>query len=123
LLQQQASAYSLPDPSHSYAIVNNPDWVHWYESVGGMPLLHWYSYSFLVQIFNCFFNIAVDFGNGKVMSESRMIAKLNTKVFVHALTVMKTFCDQIIWHQATMTPIAIMPGVVVAYSVSPLNNT
>jgi hypothetical protein len=41
---------------------------------------------------------------------------------VHALTVMKTFCDQINLHQATMTHITVMPGVVAAYTLSPWNS-
>jgi hypothetical protein len=53
------------------------------------------------------------------MSKNRPIAELNTKELVHALTVMKTFCDQINLHQATMTPITVMPGAVAAYTVSP----
>jgi hypothetical protein len=106
------------------AICNNPDWIRWYESVGRMPLLHWYSYSFLEQIFNCFANFAKDFWNGNIsMSKSCLITELNTKALVGAMMVMKMFCDQIKLHQATMTPITGMPGVVAAYTVSPSNNT
>jgi hypothetical protein len=101
------------------AIVNNPDWVRWYESVGGMPLLHWYSNSFLERIFNCFADFAIDLGNGNIMSKSCPITELNTKALVHALTVMKIFCNQINLHQATMTPITVMPRVVAAYTLSP----
>jgi hypothetical protein len=104
------------------AIVNNPDWVHWYKSVGEMPLLHLFSYSFLEQIFNCFADFATNFGNGNVKSENFPIAELNTKALVCAVTVMKTFCDHINLHQATMTPIRVMPGVVAAYMVFPWNN-
>jgi hypothetical protein len=104
------------------AIDNNPDWVCWYKSVGGMPLLHWYSYSFLEQIFNCFADFPTDFGNGNIMSENCLIAELNTKALVCALTVMKTFRDQNNLHQATMTPITVMPGVLTAYMVSPWNS-
>ncbi len=104
------------------AIVNNPDWVRWYKSVGGMPLLHWYSYSFLEQIFNCFADFATDFGNGNVMSENCPIAKLNIKALVCVLSVTKAFRDQINLHQATMTPIMVMPGNVAAYTVSPWNS-
>jgi hypothetical protein len=100
------------------ATVNNPDWVCWYECVGGMPLLHWYSYSSPKRIFNCFADFATDFGNGNIMSENYPIAELNIKALVRALTVMKAFCDQINLHQATMTPIMVMPGVVAAYTVS-----
>jgi hypothetical protein len=57
------------------------------------------------------------------MSESCPITKLNTKALVRALTVMKTFHDQINLHQATMTPITVMPGVVAAYTISPWNST
>ncbi len=105
------------------AIVNNPDWVHWYESVGGMPLLHWYSYSYLERNFNCFANFATVLGNGKVMSKSFWIPELNTKALVHAVIVMKTFCDQINLHQAMMTPIMVIPGVIAAYTISLWNNT
>ena len=101
------------------AIGNNPDWACWYESVGGMPLLHWYSYSFLEQIFNCFADFPTDFGNGNIMSENCLIAELNTKALVCALTVMKTFRDQNNLHQATMTPITVMLRVLAAYTVSP----
>jgi hypothetical protein len=80
-------------------IVNNPDWVRWYKSVSGMPLLHWYSYSFLKRILNCFADFATDFGNGNIMSESHPITKFNTKALVRALTVRKTFCNQISLHQ------------------------
>jgi hypothetical protein len=104
------------------AIGNNSDRVRWYESVGGMPLLHWCSYSFLEQIFNCFADFAMDFGNGNDMSENCPIAELNIKALVCALTVMKAFCDQINLHQATMTPILVMLGNVAAYMVSPWNS-
>jgi hypothetical protein len=57
------------------------------------------------------------------MSESRSITKLKTKALVRSLTVMKTFHDQINLHQATMTSITVMPGVVAAYSLSPWNST
>ena len=60
-------------------LVNNPDWAKWAESVGSMPLIHWYCYSFLERIFNCFADFATDFGNGTIMSESRLIDDLNTK--------------------------------------------
>jgi hypothetical protein len=89
------------------AIINNPDWVRWYESVGRMPLLHWYSYIFLEQIFNCFADFTTDFGNGNIMSESRSITELNSKALVCALTVMKTFCNQVDLHQAAMMPIMV----------------
>jgi hypothetical protein len=71
-----------------------------------------------LQIFNCFANLATDFGNGNVMSKNRLIAELNTNALVHAVTVMKMFCDQINLHQATMTHITVMTGVVAAYTVS-----
>jgi hypothetical protein len=63
------------------------------------------------------------FGNGNVMSKSRPVAELNTKALVCAVTVMKIFFDQINFHQATMAPITVMPGIVAAYTVSPWNNT
>jgi hypothetical protein len=73
------------------SIVNNPDWVCWSKSVGAMPNLHWYCHTFLERIFNYFADFATDFGNGNIMSESRPIAKLNTKALVGALTVKKAF--------------------------------
>jgi hypothetical protein len=57
------------------------------------------------------------------MSKSCLIIKLNTKALVHALTIMKTFCDQINLHHTTMTPITVMAGVVAAYTLSPWNST
>jgi hypothetical protein len=105
------------------AIVNNFDWVCWNESLGGTRLLHWYSYSFLEKILNCFADFATVFENGKFMSESGAITKLNTKALVCVLTGMKTICDQIKLHQAMMTPIAVMPGVVAAHTLSQWNST
>jgi hypothetical protein len=105
------------------SIINNSDWVRWSESVGVMPNQHWYCYTFLEHIFNCFADFATDFGNGNIMSESRPIAKLNTKALMGALTVMKAFCDQINLRQATMLPINISQSVVVSYNISPWNNT
>jgi hypothetical protein len=87
-----------------------------------MPLLHWYSYSFLEQIFNGLADFATDSGNGNVMSENCLIAKLNTNALVCSLAVMKAFYDQINLHEATMTPITVMPGVIAAYTVSPWNS-
>jgi hypothetical protein len=101
------------------SIVNNPEWVRWSKSVGAMPNLHWYCYTFLERIFNCFADFATDFENGNIMSESRPIAKLNTKALVGALTVMKACCDQINLHQATMLPIVISQSVIVSYNISP----
>ncbi len=86
-----------------------------------MPLLHWYCYSFLEQIFNCFADFAIDFGNGNVMTKARPITKLNTSALI--LTFLKTFCSQSNLHQATMTAITVMPGSVSAYNVNPWNNT
>ncbi len=88
-----------------------------------MPLLHWYCYSFLEQIFNCFLDIATDFGNGNIMTKACPITKLNTSTLKSALTFLKTFCSQINLHQATMTAIMVMPGSVSAYNVNPWNNT
>ena len=89
------------------SIINNTEWVYWSKSVGSMPNLHWYCYTFLERIFSCFTDFVTDFGNGNIMSESRLIAELNTKALVGALTVMKAFCNQINLHQATMLPIVI----------------
>ncbi len=105
------------------SIVNNPEWVRWSECVGAMPNLHWYCYTFLERIFNCFADFATDFGNGNIMSKSRLITELNTKALVGALTVMKAFFDQINLHQATMLPIVISQSVVASYNISPWNNT
>ncbi len=82
-----------------------------------MPLLHWYCYSYLERIFNCFAYFATDFNNRNIMSKSRPIPELNVQALVRALTVMKTFRQQINLHQATMSPITIMPGSVSAYTV------
>jgi hypothetical protein len=57
------------------------------------------------------------------MSESRPIAKLNTKALVGALTVMKAFCDQNNRHQSTMLPINISQSIIASYNISPWNNT
>ena len=57
------------------------------------------------------------------MSESRLIAELNTKALVGALTVMEAFLSQINLHQATMLPIAISKSVIATYNISPWNNT
>ena len=57
------------------------------------------------------------------MSESRLIAELNTKALVGALTVMKAFWNQINLHQATMLPIVIAQSVIAAYNIRPWNNT
>ena len=100
---------------HFVAIVNNPDWVRWIESVGQMPHLHWYCYSYLERIFNCFADFATDFNNGNIMSENRPITELNTLALVRALTVMKTFRQQINLHQAQLIPITVMPATVAAY--------
>ncbi len=97
------------------AIVNNPDWVRWIELVGPMPLLHWYCYSYLERIFYCFADFTTDFKNGNIMGESRPIAELNTHALVQALTVMKTFRQQINLHQAQLIPITVMPASVSAY--------
>jgi hypothetical protein len=83
-----------------------------------MPLLHRHSHSFLERIFNRFADFATDFGDGTIMSKSHPITKLNTKALVPALTVMKTFCNQVNLHQATMTPVTVILGVVSVYSIS-----
>jgi hypothetical protein len=58
-----------------------------------------------------------------MMSKSHPITKPNIKALVHGLTVMKTFCNQINLHYATMTPIMVMPWVVAAYTLSSWNST
>jgi hypothetical protein len=105
------------------AIVISPDWVHLSDNIGLMPLLHWYCYSFLKQIFNCFANFTIDFGNSNIMTEACPITEPNTSALKSALAVLKTFCSQINMHQATMTDITAMPGSVAAYNVNPWNNT
>jgi hypothetical protein len=57
------------------------------------------------------------------LTESRLIADLNTKALVGALTVMKAFHNQINLHLATMLPIAISQSVIAAYNISPWNDT
>jgi hypothetical protein len=94
------------------AIVNNPDWVQLIESVSQRPLLYWYCYSYLKRVFNCFANFATNFNNGNIMSENRPITELNTLTLVRALTVMKTFCQQINLHQAQLISIMVMPATV-----------
>jgi hypothetical protein len=105
------------------AIVNNPDWVRWSDNIGLMPLLHWYCYSFLEQIFNCFANFAIDFGNGNIMTKACPITKLNMTALNSTLNVLKTFCAQTNLYQTTMTAIMIMPDSTAAYNVNPGNNT
>jgi hypothetical protein len=51
------------------------------------------------------------------------ITKLNTSAVKSALTVLKTYHSQINLHQATMTAITVMPGLVSAYNDNPWNNT
>jgi hypothetical protein len=67
------------------SIINNRDWVSWSKSIGANSNLHWYCYTFLEHIFSCFADFATDFGNGNIMSESRLIVELNTKALVGAL--------------------------------------
>ncbi len=57
------------------------------------------------------------------MTEARPVTKLIMSTLKSALTVLKTFCSQINLHQATMTAITVMPGLVSAYNVNPWNNT
>jgi hypothetical protein len=57
------------------------------------------------------------------MAESHLIAELNTKALVGALTVMIAFLNQINLGQATMLPIMISHSLVAAYNISPWNNT
>ncbi len=78
----------------------------------GIPAVSSSKFSIALLIF------ATDLGNGNAMSEKRLIAELNTKALVRALTVMKTFHDQINLHQATMTPILVMPGVITLHGIS-----
>jgi hypothetical protein len=51
------------------------------------------------------------------MSKSCLITELNTNALIHAITVMKMFHDQINLHQAMMTLIMVILGVVVAYTI------
>ena len=104
------------------SFINNPEWVRWSKSIGSMPNLHWFCYNFLEHIFYCIADFAMDFGNGNIMSESHLIAELNTKALVGALIVTKAFHNQINLHQATMLPIMISHSVIVAYNISPSNN-
>ncbi len=51
------------------------------------------------------------------MSKNCPITELNTHALVQALTVMKTFHQQINFHQAQLIPITVMPASVSAYIV------
>jgi hypothetical protein len=75
-------------------LLNNPDFDAWYVATkGSMPSLHWHVYSFLKRIFDLFAKFAIDFGNVNVMTRSRPLAELNTKLLVKALTALKAFKD------------------------------
>jgi hypothetical protein len=68
-------------------LLNNPDFNAWYAATkGSMPSLHSHVYFFLKRIFNLFTKFATDFGNVNVMTGSRLLAELNTKPLVKALT-------------------------------------
>jgi hypothetical protein len=81
-----------------------------------MPSLHWHVYSFLERIFNLFAKFAMDFGNVKVMTGLRPLAKLNTKLLIKALTVLKAFEDQLTLAQSTISPIPILAATVSKFS-------
>jgi hypothetical protein len=94
-------------------LLNNPDFDTWYAATkGSMPSLHWHVYSFLECIFNLVTKFAMDFGNVNVMTGSRPLAELNTKLLVKTLTVMKAFKDQLTHAQSTNSPIPILAATV-----------
>jgi hypothetical protein len=94
-------------------LLNNPDFDTWYAATkGSMPSLHWHVYSFLKRIFNLFAKFAMDFGNVNVMTGLCPLVELNTKPLVKALTVLKTFEDQLTLAQSTNSPIPILAATV-----------
>jgi hypothetical protein len=99
-------------------LLNNPDFDAWYAATkGSMPSLHWHVYSFLERIFNLFAKFAMDFGNINVMTGSRPLSELNTKLLVKALTVLKAFKDQLTLAQSTNnSPIPILAATVSKFS-------
>jgi hypothetical protein len=89
-----------------------------------MLSLHWHVYSFLECIFNLFAKFAIDFGNVNVMTGSRPLAELNTKLLVKGLTVMKAFEDQLTLAQSTNSPIPILAATVSKFITrSPFTNS
>jgi hypothetical protein len=64
------------------------------------------------RIFNLFAKFATDFGNVNVMTGSRLLAELNTKPLVKALTVLKAFKNQLTLAQSTNSPIPIIAAAV-----------
>jgi hypothetical protein len=102
-------------------LLNNPDFDTWYVATkGSMPSLHWHVYSFLECIFNLFAKFAMDFGNINVMTGSRPLAELNTKLLVKALTVLKAFKDQLTLAQSTNSLIPILAATVSKFSTRSL---
>jgi hypothetical protein len=98
-------------------LLKNPDFNAWYAATKrSMPSLHWHVYSFLEQIFNLFAMFATDFENAKVMTGSRPLAELNTKLLVKALTVLKAFKDQLTLAQSTNSPIPILAATISKFS-------
>jgi hypothetical protein len=98
-------------------LLNNPDFDAWYAATkGSIPTLHWHVYSFLEQIFNLFAKFAMDFGNVNIMTVSRPLAELNTKLLAQALMVLKAFKDQLTLAQSTNSPIPILATTVSKFS-------
>jgi hypothetical protein len=107
----------------SVNLLNNPDFDTWYAATkGSMPSLHWHVYSFLERIFNLFAKFAMDFGSVNVMTRSHPLAKLNTKLLVKALTVLKAFEDQLTLAQSTNSPIPILAATVSKFSTRELGH-
>jgi hypothetical protein len=98
-------------------LLNNPDFDAWYAATkGSMPSLHWHVYSFLKQFFNLFAKFAMDFVYVNIMTGSRPLAELNTKLLVKALTVLKAFKDQLNLAQSKNSPIPILAATVSKFS-------
>jgi hypothetical protein len=102
-------------------LLNNPDFDTWYAATkGSMPSLHWHVYSFLEHIFNLFAKFATDFGNVNIMTGSRPLTELNTKLLVKALTVLKAFEDQLTLTQSTNSLIPILAATISKFSTRSL---
>ncbi len=106
-------------------LLNNPDFNAWYAATkGSMPSLHWHVYSILKHIFNLFTKFTTDFGNVNIMPGLHPLVKLNTKLLVKALTVLKAFKDQLTLAQSTKSPIPILATTISKFSTrSPGTNS
>jgi hypothetical protein len=98
-------------------LLNNPDFDTLYAATkGSMPSLYWHVYYFLKRIFNLFAKFATDFGNVNIMTGLHLLAELNTKPLVKALTVLKAFKDQLTLSQSTNSPIPILAATISKFS-------